>query len=69
MTEPMPIEAVLARAGIKRTALAVACGVDAATPYSWKAVPVAHVGAVARLTGIPAAELRPDLAAAFGAAA
>ena len=45
--------------------LAAACGVDRSTPYSWRQVPAEHVAAVSRATGIPAADLRPDLASAF----
>lgn len=31
----------------------------------WDVIPARHLMAMERLTGIPAAELRPDLAAAF----
>lgn len=47
------------------SALARAAGVDRTTPYSWTRIPAERVAAVAAATGIPIAELRPDLAAAF----
>lgn len=46
-------------------ALASAAGVNRTTPYSWSLIPAEHVKAISDATGIPAAELRPDLAAAF----
>lgn len=61
----MPITEVLSRSGVKRTALAKACSLDAATPYSWTVVPPVHVPAVAELTRIPPHELRPDLPSLF----
>ncbi|MBP0492111.1 hypothetical protein [Roseomonas indoligenes] len=49
---------VASRLGLSRAAVAM-----------WREVPSKHLQAVADETGIPAADLRPDLAAAFGAAA
>ena len=40
-------------------------GVTRAAVATWQRIPADRLGDVARITGIPAAELRPDLAAAF----
>lgn len=64
MTSAIPITTVFERAGGKR-ALADHLGLDVSSPYSWRRVPDRHVAAVARLTGIPPEQLRPDLAAQF----
>lgn len=64
MTDAVPISIVFEKAGGKR-ALAQRLGLDVSSPYSWRRVPDRHVAAVAQMTGIPAAQLRPDLAAAF----
>ena len=43
-------------------------GLTRATVAIWDKVPADRVAEVAQITGIPAAELRPDLAAAFASA-
>lgn len=43
------------------TALARALALDPSTVSGWQQVPARHVGAVARLTGLAAHALRPDL--------
>ncbi len=68
MSEPLPIADVIQRAG-GTTAIARACGVSKATPYSWRRVPPEHVPAISGLTGIPAHHLRPDLPQLFPAPA
>jgi hypothetical protein len=52
-------------------ALGAAVGVAHTTVLRWAAsqVPVQHLVAVSEATGIPAADLRPDLAIMFGAVA
>ena len=45
--------------------LAKALGITRGAVSVWKRVPASRLGDVARLTGIPAEELRPDLAAQF----
>lgn len=47
-------------------ALAEAAGVGVSAVYQWRRIPAKRVPAVSEKTGIPAAELRPDLAAMFG---
>lgn len=42
-------------------ALARRLGISSAAVSTWKRVPAARLGAVSRITGIPAAQLRPDL--------
>lgn len=64
MSDAIPISIIFEKAGGKR-ALAEHLGLDVSSPYSWRRVPDRHVAAVSRLTGIPAAQLRPDLAAQF----
>lgn len=39
--------------------------ISSASVAQWRQIPAGRVADVARITGIPAAELRPDLAAAF----
>ena len=46
-------------------ALARALRISSAAVAQWRAVPAARVQDVSRATGIPAADLRPDLAEAF----
>lgn len=46
-------------------ALAQAAGVRVSAVYQWRRVPAARVAVVAAKIGIPAADLRPDLAAMF----
>ncbi|MBS1015181.1 helix-turn-helix domain-containing protein [Acetobacter persici] len=41
--------------------LAQQLGIKAPSIYSWRAIPPKRVRAIARITGIPAAELRPDM--------
>lgn len=43
------------------TALARGLGVDPSTVSGWRQLPARHVGAVARITGLPVHALRPDL--------
>lgn len=43
------------------TALARALALDPSTVSGWRQLPARHVGAVARLTGLAAHALRPDL--------
>lgn len=64
MSEPLAIAHVIRMAG-GTTALARACGVNKATPYSWSRVPPQHVPAVSAVTGIPPHDLRPDLPQLF----
>lgn len=54
------IETILARAG-GVNALARQLGISSAAVAVWKRVPAARVAAVARITGLPAMEIRPDL--------
>jgi post-segregation antitoxin (ccd killing protein) len=54
------IETILARAG-GVNALARQLGISSAAVAVWKRVPAARVAAVARITGLPALEIRPDL--------
>lgn len=49
----------------RRQALASALGCSPSAISMWKQVPHDRLGDVARLTGISAAELRPDLAGLF----
>jgi hypothetical protein len=62
--DTMPIAEIIKAAG-GAAKLAEKCGVDRTTPYSWQRVPAEHLAAVAEVTGLPAAKLRPDLARAF----
>lgn len=55
------IDRVLGKAG-GVNALARQLGISSAAVAVWKRVPAARVAAVARITGLPAAEIRPDLA-------
>lgn len=48
--------------------IAAGLGVTRAAVAMWREVPVARLDAVARISGIPARKLRPDLAAAFAPA-
>ncbi len=51
---------ILARAG-GMNALARALGITSASVAGWKRVPAGRVAEVARITGLPAARIRPDL--------
>jgi DNA-binding transcriptional regulator YdaS (Cro superfamily) len=64
----MTLADYLAQKGITSVAVAARLGVAHSTVLRWAehGVPAHRVADVARVTGIPAAELRPDLAAAFG---
>lgn len=62
--DPSLIQA-MERAG-GAVALAEAAGVRVSAVYQWRRVPAKRVAQVAAKTGIPAAALRPDLAALFG---
>ena len=55
------IKKVVAKAG-GVNALARQLGISSAAVAVWKRVPAARLAAVARITGVPAAEIRPDLA-------
>lgn len=50
------------------TDLAAACGITHSAIYQWKKVPAEHVRKVGEFTGIPLADLRPDLFAGLEAA-
>ena len=67
MREPVLTKAIEKAGGVN--ALARGLGISSASVAAWRRVPVTRVRDVADITGIPAAELRPDLAAAFGQAA
>lgn len=54
------LDRVIAKAG-GVNALARQLGISSAAVSVWKRVPAARVAAVARITGLPAAEIRPDL--------
>ena len=54
------IDTILAKAG-GVNALARQLGISSAAVSMWKRVPAARVAAVARITGLPACEIRPDL--------
>lgn len=45
--------------------LADLCGISHSAVWQWKTVPHEHLRRVSDFTGIPMAELRPDLAALF----
>lgn len=59
------IQKAIAKAG-NAASLAAALGITRHAVYQWKRIPVDRVVAVERATGIPRAELRPDV---FGEAA
>lgn len=54
------LEKIIAKAG-GVNALARQLGISSAAVAVWKRVPAARVTAVSRITGVPAAEIRPDL--------
>lgn len=54
------LEKIIAKAG-GVNALARQLGISSAAVAVWKRVPAARVAAVSRITGVPAAEIRPDL--------
>lgn len=58
--DPVLEEAFRTRFVITRIARMV--GISHAAVSQWRRVPERHVWAVSRITGIPAARLRPDLA-------
>jgi len=61
-------DAALARAIINAggvNELARKLGISAPAVSMWRRVPWARVKSVARVSGVPAHELRPDMAAAF----
>jgi DNA-binding transcriptional regulator YdaS (Cro superfamily) len=63
-------DAALARAIIKAGGVAEMArklGISSPAVSMWRRVPMARVKSVARVSGVPAAELRPDMAAAFKA--
>lgn len=61
--EPQVQHAIDAAGGVN--ALARALGVSGPAVATWRRIPARRVADVSRVTGIPAAQLRPDLAAAF----
>jgi DNA-binding transcriptional regulator YdaS (Cro superfamily) len=44
-----------------RSKLAAALGIYRQAVHDWNAVPIKHLDAVERITGIPREELRPDI--------
>ena len=64
----MSIQQRLRESGRKQADIARALGVSEGTVSKWVAgaVPADRLADFAQVTGIPAAELRPDLAEAFG---
>lgn len=52
----------------RKAMLAAACGITHSAILQWDRVPDNRVADVSRVTGIPAHELRPDLASIFGPA-
>lgn len=67
MTQLTHLQTVLAKRGQRLSDLARAMKVDRATVTRWSKsdVPAHRVAEIAKQTGIPAHELRPDLAKAF----
>ena len=65
---PMDLKALLKAAGAKQMDVAQKLGVSEPTMSRWvkNGIPAERVPDMARVTGIPAAKLRPDLAQAFG---
>jgi DNA-binding transcriptional regulator YdaS (Cro superfamily) len=63
----MTLSDYLRQPGVTAVGLAARLGVDHSRVLRWAkgAVPAERVASVSAATGIPAAELRPDLAAAF----
>ena len=60
MARDPTLEAALqTRLTVKR--ISQLCGITSAAVSQWQRVPERHVWAVAKVTGIPAATLRPDL--------
>ena len=64
----MGIKDIIAKAG-GAVALARALGIKHSSVCDWRQVPAERLPEVARLTGIPPHELRPDLAEIFKAPA
>lgn len=62
---PELTRAIRAAGGVTRLARAI--GVTSAAVAQWHMVPAARIQAVSAATGIPPAELRPDLAEALAA--
>lgn len=58
--DPVLEAALQTRLTVKR--IAELCGISSAAVSQWQRVPERHVWAVSRVTGLPAAKLRPDLA-------
>ena len=63
----MKTKHLIVKSGLSQRALAQAIGVSDAVISKWLArrIPAERVADVSAATGIPAAELRPDLAATF----
>lgn len=66
MQEPL-FQTLLRNRGLRLIDVARRIGVDKATVTRWarKEIPTDRVADVVRVTGIPAADLRPDLATVF----
>lgn len=65
-----PLDPAIKKAG-SVDALAEQLGIARRTVFNWKrrGVPVEYLDRVSEVTGIPARDLRPDLAEKFGVAA
>jgi len=50
----------------RKSALAAELKISPSAISMWDQVPIERIGAVSRFTGIPAEQLRPDLAKVFG---
>ena len=57
--DPVLEAALQTRLTVKR--ISRLCGISSAAVSQWTRVPERHVWAVSKVTGIPAATLRPDL--------
>lgn len=55
-----PILEKLLSVRLAGTRIAEAAGISTAAVSQWRRVPVRHLDAVAKVTGIPASDLRPD---------
>ncbi len=66
----MDVQSLIKAAGKRQSDVAAAVRVSQGTMSKWVrlGIPAARVIEVSRATGIPAARLRPDLAAAFAEA-
>lgn len=60
MTDKTGLEKAAAVVGSKWK-LGKALGLSKAAIYFWKEIPVKHLAAIEKLTGVPREELRPDI--------